>query len=173
MKTRQDTTGTWTFKIKHHVFREPNDTHKAQRARTVWPAAASFITCLSSVADISAVSSLPGFDFARVRLQQKRQRRVTERRGGGRHDRKSCFLSRQWCDVLMWNMTPGASLPLCTPPIISHRVQSCPAMASISCFLYVRLAGTWFPTVTQQESGGRRRALVAGSIVEKKAHVLL
>lgn len=29
MKTRQDTTGTRTFKIKHHVFREPNDTHEA------------------------------------------------------------------------------------------------------------------------------------------------
>lgn len=35
----------------------------------------------------------------------------------------------------MWNMTTGASLPLCTVPIISHRVQSSPAMARISCFL--------------------------------------
>ncbi|KAM7370541.1 hypothetical protein PAMP_010077 [Pampus punctatissimus] len=39
------------------------------------------------------------------------------------------------CDVLMWNMTRGTSLLLHTAPIISHSVQSRPAMASISCFL--------------------------------------
>lgn len=51
-------------------------------------------------------------------------------------DRKGCFLSRQrrtgcWCGT----RARGTSPPPRTPPIISHRVQSSPAMASISCFL--------------------------------------
>lgn len=61
----------------------------------------------------------------------------------------------------MWNMARGTSLSLCTAPIISHRVQSSPAMASISCFLSRARpryeAVTRLPTVTQLEDGGGRR----------------
>lgn len=72
--------------------------------------------------------------------------------------------ARMGRDVLMWNTAWGASLPLCTAPIISHWVQSSPAMASISCFLsrsrarYMYEAVTWLPTVTQRESRGWRAA---------------
>ena len=82
-------------------------------------------------------------------------------------DRKVCFLSRQcgWGAMCWCGTWPRAHpLPLHTAPIISHSVQSSPAMASISCFLscsrarYVCEAVTWLPTVTQLENRDCRRA---------------
>lgn len=159
-KTRQDTTGTRTFKIKQHVFRLHQQTLRHR------PSGLQLLP-LAPACRLLPFYRSPGLTSPVwvCNRNASAEPRSVEEEGDMTG---SCFLSRRRCDVLMWNMTPGASLPLCTPPIISHRVQSCPAMASISCFLSAHLAGTWFPTVTQQESGGRRRASVAGSIVEKK-----
>lgn len=87
---------------------------------------------------------------------------VREACGGMTGKAASCPDSVDRAPCANVELQPGARpcLSLRTGLIISHRVQSSPAMASISCFLS-RGTGRYtthdFPTVTQQEEDGWSR----------------